>query len=225
MKVIYEDNHIIIVNKECSEIVQGDKTGDITLLDIVKSYIKEKYNKPGEVFLGLVHRLDRPTSGIVVFARTSKALTRLNQMFKDKEVKKIYYAVVDKLPPKNEDTLTHFLLKNEKQNKSYASDNEKNGSKKSSLTYKLISNSDKYYLLEIELHTGRHHQIRAQLATINCRIKGDLKYGFPRSNKDGGIHLHAGKIEFIHPVSKKLIKLEANPPDDVLWNEFFKNRN
>ena len=222
MKVIYEDNHIIIVNKACSEIVQGDKTGDVTLIDMVKAYIKEKYNKPGAVFLGLVHRLDRPTSGIVVFARTSKALTRLNEMFKEKQVKKHYWAVVDKMPPENEDTLEHYLIKNEKQNKSYAFDKEKAGSKKSSLTYKLISQSNRYYLLEIELHTGRHHQIRAQLATINCKIKGDLKYGFARSNKDAGIHLHSRKIEFIHPVSKEPIKVTANPPDDNLWNEFLK---
>ncbi len=220
MTVIYEDNHIIIVNKACSEIVQGDKTGDITLIDTVKSYIKSKYNKQGSVFLGLVHRLDRPTSGIVIFARTTKALTRLNKMFKEKQIKKKYWAVVNKMPPKEEGLLEHYLIKNNKQNKSYAFNNKVEGAKKSSLTYKLLCMSKKYYLLEIDLHTGRHHQIRAQLAAINCKIKGDLKYGFPRSNKNASIHLHARYIEFIHPVSKQKITITANPPDDVLWNEF-----
>lgn len=222
MKVIYEDNHIIIVNKACSEIVQGDKTGDITLIDKLKIYIKEKYQKPGNVFLGLVHRLDRPTSGIVIFARTSKALTRMNDLFKNKDIKKVYWVVVDKAPPENVATLVHYLKKNVKQNKSYAFDTQKADTKEASLTYRMAAKSDRYYLLEIELHTGRHHQIRAQLAKIGCYIKGDLKYGFARSNPNGGIHLHARSIEFIHPISKEKINITANPPDDVLWYEFVK---
>ncbi|NJN28902.1 MAG: RNA pseudouridine synthase [Cyclobacteriaceae bacterium] len=220
MKIIYEDNHLIIVNKTCSELVQGDKTGDESLIDQVKAYIKVKYNKPGEVFLGLVHRLDRPTSGLVIFARTSKALTRMNELFKEKKVIKKYWAVVDKAPPKNSDTLTHFLIKNEKQNKSYVSESQKSESKEAQLTYKLLKSSDKYFLLEIELHTGRHHQIRAQLGAIGCKIKGDLKYGFPRSNKDGGIHLHARYLEFEHPVKKEPFKITAEVPDDPLWKFF-----
>ena len=223
MQIIHEDNHIVIVNKACSEIVQGDKTGDITLIDKLKAYIKEKYQKPGNVYLGLVHRLDRPTSGIVVFARTSKALARMNQIFQDRKVEKTYWAVVDKVPPENEATLVHYLKKNTKQNKSYAFDTQKAGTKEANLTYRLKANSNRYYLLEIELHTGRHHQIRAQLAKIGCHIKGDLKYGFPRSNPDGGIHLHARSIEFTHPVSKELLRITAEPPKDVLWDEFVKN--
>jgi len=220
LEIVYEDNHLIIVNKACSEIVQGDKTGDPSLLDVLKLYIKEKYQKPGDVFLGLVHRLDRPTSGLVIYARTSKALARMNQQFKDKQVKKTYWAVVDKHPPKKSDTLVHFLTKNEEQNKSYASDSHKPGSKEASLSYQVKASSDKYHLLEIELHTGRHHQIRAQLATIGCKIKGDMKYNFPRSNKDGGIHLHARYLEFTHPVKAETIKLTAKVPDDSLWNFF-----
>ncbi len=220
MEIVYEDNHLIIVNKACSEIVQGDKTDDISLIDTIKAYIKEKYHKPGDVFLGCVHRLDRPTSGLVIFARTTKALSRMNQLFKDKEVKKTYWAVVDNCPPNKTDTLIHHLVKNEEQNKSYASDLPKQGSKEASLTYHLLASSDKYYLLEIELHTGRHHQIRAQLATIGCKIKGDMKYNFPRSNKDGGIHLHARYLEFIHPVKDEPIKLTAKVPDDNLWKAF-----
>ncbi len=220
MQILYEDNHLIIVNKAVGEIVQGDKTGDEPLLDRVKAYIKKKYNKPGEVFLGLVHRLDRPTSGIVIFARTSKALSRMNQLFKDKNIKKIYWAVVDNPPPQETGTLEHYLIKNQKQNKSYASDKLKAGAKKASLSYSLIGRTNRYYLLEIELHTGRHHQIRAQLAKIGLHIKGDLKYGFPRSNPDGGIHLHARSVEFVHPVKKEPVELVANPPGDVLWNEF-----
>lgn len=222
MQIIHEDNHLIIINKACSEIVQGDKTGDITLIDKLKAYIKEKYHKPGDVFLGLVHRIDRPTSGIVIFARTSKALTRMNDLFKNKEIKKVYWAVVDKLPPENEATLVHYLKKNTKQNKSYAFDTQKADTKRASLSYRLIAKSNRYYLLEIELHTGRHHQIRAQLAKIGCHVKGDLKYGFPRSNPNAGIHLHARSVEFIHPVSKEKLSIAANPPDDVLWNEFVK---
>ena len=223
MQIIHEDNHLIIVNKACSEIVQGDKTGDTTLIDKLKAYVKEKYQKPGNVYLGLVHRLDRPTSGIVIFTRTSKALARMNLIFQNREVEKIYWAVVDKAPPKNEDTLVHYLKKNSKQNKSYAFDTQKPDTKEARLTYRLKANSNRYYLLEIELHTGRHHQIRAQLAKIGCPIKGDLKYGFPRSDPGGGIHLHARSIRFIHPVSKEMLHITAKPPKDILWDEFVKN--
>lgn len=217
MTVLYEDNHIIIVNKTVSEIVQGDKTGDKPLSETVKEYLKEKYNKPGNVFCGVTHRLDRPTSGIVVFAKTSKALTRLNEMFKNKEISKTYWAVVKEVPKQPEGTLRHYLVRNEKQNKSYAYDKEKPNSKLAVLHYKLIARSDKYNLLEIDLETGRHHQIRCQLAKIGCPIKGDLKYGADRSNTDGGISLHARKISFIHPVSKNLIEVVAPVPDDNLW--------
>lgn len=219
MKVIYEDNHIIAVNKSVSEIVQGDQTGDLPLSEMVKDYIKQKYNKPGEVFIGVPHRLDRPTSGIVLFARTSKALTRLNDMFKEKgSIRKTYWAVVDRKPEPNEATLTHWIVRNASQNKSYAYNAPRSDAKEAILSYKCIAESDRYYLVEIELHTGRHHQIRAQLAAIGCHIKGDLKYGFPRSNSDGGIHLHARKIEFVHPVSKQPITIVAPVPDDPLWN-------
>lgn len=217
MTVLYEDNHIIIVNKTCSEIVQGDKTGDKPLSEIVKEYLKEKYNKPGNVFCGVTHRLDRPVSGIVVFAKTSKALSRLNEMFKHKEIKKTYWAIVKNTPKASEGTLTYYLVKNEKQNKSYAYDTEKPNSKLAILHYKLIARSEKYNLLEIDLETGRHHQIRCELAKIGCPIKGDLKYGFERSNPDGGICLHARHISFIHPVSKELIEVSAPLPDDRLW--------
>jgi 23S rRNA pseudouridine1911/1915/1917 synthase len=220
MQVIYEDNHLIVVNKSCSEIVQGDKTGDQSLLDTLKAYIKQKYNKPGEVFLGLVHRLDRPTSGLVIYARTSKALARMNKQFQDKSLKKTYWAVVDSLPPDKNATLSHFLLKNEKQNKSYAFNYPKSGSKEASLSYVYKTSSEKFHLLEIELHTGRHHQIRAQLCTIGCRIKGDLKYGYPRSNPDGGIHLHARYLEFKHPAKDEILKLTAPVPEDKLWKIF-----
>jgi 23S rRNA pseudouridine1911/1915/1917 synthase len=222
LEVVYEDNHLIVVNKSCSEIVQGDKTGDISLLEMLKLYIKEKYQKPGDVFLGLVHRLDRPTSGLVIYARTSKALSRMNQQFKDKTIKKTYWAVVDSKPPQNTARLTHFLVKNETQNKSYAYDIPKKGAKEASLSYQYLASSDKFHLLEIELHTGRHHQIRAQLATIGCKIKGDMKYGYPRSNPDGGIHLHARYLEFKHPVKDEIIKLVAPVPDDSLWKFFEK---
>ena len=221
MEVIYEDNHIIAVNKTSSEIVQGDKTGDSPLSDAVKAYIKKKYNKPGEVFLGVTHRLDRPTSGVVLFARTSKALTRLNEMFKEKNsIKKTYWAVVDKKPAIESATLHHWIVRNEQQNKSFAYEKEIPNSKEASLSYKVIGNSDNYFLLEIELHTGRHHQIRAQLGAIGCKIKGDLKYGAPRSNPGGGIHLHARKIEFTHPVSKEKITITAPVPNDLLWKYF-----
>lgn len=223
MTVLYEDNHIIIVNKTVSEIVQGDKTGDKPLSEIVKEYLKEKYNKPGNVFCGVTHRLDRPTSGIVVFAKTSKALSRLNDMFKNKEISKTYWAVVKEVPKQMEATLRHYLVRNEKQNKSYAYDSEKPNSKLAVLHYKLIARSDKYNLLEIDLETGRHHQIRCQLAKIDCPIKGDLKYGADRSNPDGGISLHARKISFIHPVSKESVEIIAPVPDDNLWKALEKN--
>lgn len=217
MTVLYEDNHIIIVNKTVSEIVQGDKTGDKPLSEIVKEYLKEKYNKPGNVFCGVTHRLDRPVSGIVVFAKTSKALSRLNDMFKNKEISKTYWAIVKNLPKQPEGTLRHYLVRNEKQNKSYAYDAEKAGSKLAILHYKLIAKSDKYNLLEIDLETGRHHQIRVQLSKMGCPIKGDLKYGAERSNPDGGISLHARRISFVHPVSKELIDITAPLPEDNLW--------
>ncbi|MDP4205544.1 MAG: RNA pseudouridine synthase [Bacteroidota bacterium] len=223
MEIIYEDNHIIAVNKSCSEIVQGDKTGDKPLSEILKDYIKEKYQKPGKVYLGVPHRLDRPTSGIVLFARTSKALERLNDMFREKgEIRKIYWAVVDRKPNPDHATLNHFMIRNTEKNKSFAYDEPKAGSKEASLTYTCLASSDRYHLLEIELHTGRHHQIRAQLAAIGCHIKGDLKYGFPRSNPDGGIHLHARQIEFVHPVKKEKVTITAKPPKDRIW-DFFLN--
>lgn len=217
MTVLYEDNHIIIVNKTTSEIVQGDKTGDKPLSEIVKEWLKEKYNKPGNVFCGVTHRLDRPVSGIVVFAKTSKALPRMNDMFKNKEVKKTYWAIVKNTPKQMQGTLKHYLVKNEKQNKSYAYDMERPNSKLAILHYKLIARSDKYNLLEIDLETGRHHQIRVQLAKMGCPIKGDLKYGADRSNPDGGISLHARRISFIHPVSKEQIDVTAPLPQDNLW--------
>lgn len=221
MKVIYEDNHIIIVSKTVNEIVQGDKTGDETLIDKVKKYIKEKYSKPGEVFLGLTHRLDRPTSGVVVFAKTSKALSRLNAMFRDGEVHKTYWAVTSNRPDEDEGTLENFLKKNEKLNKSFIAKPSDKEAKKAILNYKIIAVSDRYYLWEINLLTGRHHQIRCQLANIGCPIKGDLKYGYPRSNPDGGLSLHARKVEFIHPVSKKEISVTADVPEgDKLWKFF-----
>ena len=221
MKVLYEDNHIIVVNKESGEIVQGDKTGDIPLSETVKQYIKEKYQKPGAVFLGVVHRLDRPVSGVVVFARTSKALTRLNAMFASKEeVRKTYWAIVEKpstltIPPSA--LLTHWLTRNEKQNKSYAHEREVPGSKKSMLRYSLLAEGEHYSLLEVELLTGRHHQIRCQLSAVGLPIKGDLKYGARRSNPDGSISLLARRVEFVHPVSKQLVSVEAPVPEDALW--------
>ena len=220
MEVIYEDNHIIIVNKQSGEIVQGDKTGDRPLSDIVKDYIKDKYQKPGAVFLGVVHRLDRPVSGLVVFARTSKALTRLNKMFAEGEVQKTYWAIVKNAPKEPEGTLTHWLVRNEKQNKSYAYDHERPNAKKAILKYKVIGHSDNYTLLGVQLMTGRHHQIRCQLAAMGCPIKGDLKYGAPRSNPDGSISLMSRRVAFIHPVSKEQIIVEAPLPDDSLWQSF-----
>ncbi len=223
LDVLYEDNHIIIINKACGVVVQGDKTGDITLLDMVKQYLKEKYNKPGNVFLGLPHRLDRPTSGIVVLAKTGKVLPRLNKMFQTRgEVKKTYWAVVDKRPPKYEDKLVHYLVKINEKNRSYAYTEKRAGSKLAVMEYRHVASIDNYHLLEVELQTGRHHQIRVQLRQLKLHIKGDVKYGFPRPNTDKGIHLHARKIEFLHPVKKELISIIASPPDDVVWNEFMK---
>lgn len=218
LQVIYEDNHLIVVNKRPGDIVQGDKTGDIPLSEVVKEYIKKKYDKPGAVYLGVVHRLDRPTSGIVVFARTSKALTRMNKLFAEKSAKKNYWAVVKNNPPKKDDTLVHWLKRNPKQNKSYAYIKEVDNSKKGILDYRTIKKLDNFQLLEINLHTGRHHQIRAQLAAIGCHIKGDLKYGADRSNKNGSIHLHARGLSFVHPVKKEKLNLIAPPPEDPVWN-------
>ena len=217
MKVVYEDNHIIIVYKESGEIVQGDKTGDTPLSELVKAYIKEKYAKPGLVFLGVVHRLDRPVSGLVMFARTSKALGRLNNMFRDGEVHKTYWAVVQNKPEEEEGTLEHWLVRNEEKNKSFAYSREVPRSKKAILKYRLIGQSERYYLLEVNLLTGRHHQIRCQLAAMGCPIKGDLKYGAKRSNPDGSISLLAHRLDFIHPVSKEHIVVESPLPQDNLW--------
>jgi 23S rRNA pseudouridine1911/1915/1917 synthase len=219
-EILYEDNHIIAVYKRSSDLAQGDKTGDAPLEVEVKKYLAEKYKKPGEVFLGVVHRLDRPVSGVMLFARTSKALSRLNELFKTREVKKIYYAIVKDRPPEDEATISHYLKKNETQNKTYVYDTEVKGSKPASLTYKLIGRSEKFYLLEVELHSGRHHQIRAQLAKIGCPIKGDLKYGFARSNEDGGISLFARKIEFVHPVKKEPVSIVAHFPEGDIWSVF-----
>ncbi len=218
LQILHEDNHIIVINKRVGDIVQGDKTGDKPLSEVVKEYIKDKYNKPGEVFLGVVHRLDRPTSGIVIFARTSKALSRLNEMFSNRETQKTYWAIVKNKPEKTADTLMHYLKRNEKNNTSKAHLKEVPDSKIARLDYKIIQELDSYFALEINLHTGRHHQIRAQLAAIGCPIKGDLKYGFDRSNPDGGIHLHARKLIFIHPVSKENIEIIAPTPKNSVWN-------
>ncbi|MFT5942515.1 MAG: 23S rRNA pseudouridine1911/1915/1917 synthase [Sediminicola sp.] len=218
LQVLYEDNHLIAINKRPGDIVQGDKTGDAPLSEVVKEYIKEKYNKPGNVYLGVAHRLDRPTSGIVVFAKSSKALPRLNKLFAEKDAKKTYWAVVKNAPENTSATLTHWLKRNTKQNKSYAHKNEVPDSKKAILDYTLVKKLDNYFLLEIDLKTGRHHQIRAQLNALGCPIKGDLKYGFDRSNKDGSIHLHARSLSFIHPVKKEMLKLVAPPPDESIWN-------
>ena len=218
LQIIHEDNHIIVINKRVGDIVQGDSTGDKPLSDVVKEYIKIKYNKPGDVFLGVVHRLDRPTTGIVVFAKTSKALTRLNETFKNRETQKTYWAIIKNTPPKEKDTLTHFLKRNSKNNTSRAHLKEIPDSKLASLSYQIFKKLDNYFALEIDLHTGRHHQIRAQLQAIGCPIKGDLKYGFDRSNSDGGIHLHAKKLTLKHPVSKEVITFTAATPLDPIWN-------
>lgn len=218
MKILYEDNHIIIANKDAGEITQGDKTGDITLPDMIKEYLRKKYNKPGNVFLGVVHRLDRPVSGVVLFARTSKALSRLGPIFAGHEhVEKIYWAIVTQPPKQEQGTLTHWLTRDERANKAKAYDHEVPNSKKAILDYKLIGRSDRYFLLEVHLHTGRHHQIRCQLAKIGCTIRGDLKYGAPRSNPDGSISLHARRLVITHPVTRKSIDVTAPVPDDKLW--------
>lgn len=221
LSVLFEDNHLVIINKNSSDIVQGDKTGDEPLSEKVKTYLKNKYQKPGNVFLGVPHRLDRPVSGIVIFARTSKALSRMAEMFKEKEIKKTYWAIVEKAPNNAQDKLVHYLRKDEAKNKSFASSTEKEGYKKSILSYSMLSSSENYHLLEVELETGRHHQIRVQLSTIGCPIKGDVKYGARRANKDASIHLHSRKVEFIHPVTKERIQLTAAVPDeDNLWKFF-----
>jgi 23S rRNA pseudouridine1911/1915/1917 synthase len=218
LQVLFEDNHIIIVNKRAGDITQGDKTGDKPLSDVVKEYVKDKYNKPGLVFIGTVHRLDRPTSGIVIFARTSKALERLNKMLREKTINKTYWALVKNPPKKTSDTLINFLKKDTKKNKSFVYKKEIEGSKNAILHYTVIKKLENYFLIEIDLETGRHHQIRTQLSHIGSAIKGDLKYGFPRSNKDGSISLHARKIKFIHPVSKEEIVITAQTPKDVIWD-------
>ena len=217
LQVLYEDNHIIVVNKRAGDIVQGDKTGDTPLSDVVKAYIKDKYNKPGNVYLGVVHRLDRPTTGLVLFAKTSKALPRLNKLFAEKKATKTYWALVKNTPPKQNDRLVHWLRKNPKNNKSTAFDREVEGSKKAILSYSVLKSVDNFVLLHINLETGRHHQIRCQLSKIGCPIKGDLKYGFSRSNKDASISLHARTLEFIHPVKKETISITAPVPSDSLW--------
>ena len=219
LQILYEDNHLIVINKRVGDIVQGDKTGDKPLSDVVKEFLKEKYQKPGEVFLGTVHRLDRPTTGIVLFAKTSKALTRLNEMFKNHDLSKIYWALVKNKPTKIEDTLTHYLKRNPKNNTSKAYVKEVPDSKKAVLKYKVLKSLDNYHLLEIELLTGRHHQIRSQLSAIGSPIKGDLKYGFDRSNPNGGINLHARKLSFVHPVSKETIEIIADLPQENLWDK------
>lgn len=217
LEVLYEDNHLLVVNKRPGDIVQGDKTGDTPLSEIAKQYIAEKYNKPGAVFLGVVHRLDRPTSGIVVFARTSKALSRLNKLFAERKAEKTYWAVVKNAPSNASDRLVHYLKRNPKQNKSYAHDNPVPDSKEAVLSYSVIKKLDRYVVLEIGLETGRHHQIRSQLSAIGSPIKGDLKYGFDRSNPDGSIHLHARRLAFIHPVKKEPIVIIAPTPEEVIW--------
>ncbi|WP_373074085.1 RluA family pseudouridine synthase [Zeaxanthinibacter enoshimensis] len=218
LAVLFEDNHLIAVNKQPGDIVQGDKTGDLPLSEVVKLYLKDKYNKPGNVYLGVTHRLDRPTSGVVVFAKTSKALPRMNKLFAEKETDKTYWALVKNTPPESGATLTHWLVRNHKQNKSYAHKEKRPNSKKAILHYTLLKKLDNYYLLEISLETGRHHQIRAQLAAVGCPIKGDLKYGFDRSNPDASISLHARKLSFTHPVRNEEVTITAPPPRDPLWD-------
>jgi 23S rRNA pseudouridine1911/1915/1917 synthase len=220
IEILFEDNHLIAVNKKPSDLSQGDDTGDAALDSEVRKYIARKYNKPGDVFLGLVHRLDRPVGGVILFARTSKALARMNEIFRSRDIKKIYLAIVGERPPEVEGELTNYLKKNEAQNKTYVYDNEVKGSKKASLSYRIAGRSDRYYLLEVELHSGRHHQIRAQLAKIGCPIKGDLKYGYPRSNDDGSICLFAQSLEFIHPVKKEKIVIKAPKPQGDVWKFF-----
>ncbi len=221
MEILYEDNHLLAINKPAGMLVQGDKTGDMPLVERMKLYLKDKYNKPGKVFLGIPHRLDRPVSGVLLFARTSKALSRLNQAFKEKNLQKTYWAVVQERPDPPSDRLVHFLIKNQAKNKSRAFTSEKKGSKKAILDYELLHSSDRYHLLSIQLHTGRHHQIRVQLSKMGCPIKGDLKYGYARPNKGGFIHLHAVELSLTHPVQKVPLTITAPlPHNDVLWNYF-----
>ena len=220
--ILFEDNHLIVINKKPSEIVQGDKTGDKTMPDTIKEYLKVKYNEPGNVFCGVIHRLDRPTSGAVVFARTSKGLERMNAQFREKETNKVYWAIVEQKPEKPVGSLVHFLKKNETKNKSFVTDSEKGGAKEAKLTYKLIASSERYHLLEITLETGRHHQIRAQLAAIGCFIKGDVKYGAKRSNEDGSICLHARRLIINHPVTKEVLTFTADTPNTAIWKIFEK---
>ncbi len=222
LNVIFEDNHLIVINKLAGTLVQGDETGDEPLNDLVKSYIKTKYNKPGDVFLGTVHRLDRPTSGIVLFAKTSKALTRMNELFKTKDIQKTYWAITEKEPIKKNGICVDYLLKNEKQNKSFVKTEKTPGAKRAELSYRLIGKGENYSFIEVNPATGRHHQIRVQLSTIGCIIKGDLKYGAKRSNKDGSISLHARKLVFKHPVKDEMVEIIANPPNDPVWNAFLK---
>lgn len=225
MEIIYEDNHLIIVNKSCGEIVQGDRTGDKPLVEMVKDYLKTKYDKPGNVFCGVIHRLDRPVMGLVVFAKTSKALSRMNRLFQEREVRKIYWAITRNKPVEKEGTLTNYIYSVEKNNKSYISSSPENGALKAILDYRVISESDNYHLIEVELHTGRKHQIRVQLSSIGCPIKGDLKYGYQRSNPDGGISLQAHRIVFVHPVSGELIDVTAPVPKENLWEVLANNVN
>lgn len=219
-QLVFEDNHLIVVNKLPSQIVQGDKTGDMPLSEMVKEYIRIKYSKPGEVFLGVVHRLDRPVSGVTLFARTSKSLTRMNEILKSREIQKTYWAVVKQMPPAESGTLVNFLRRDEKLNKSFVVKQEGQGAQRAELTYSVIGKTETYYLLEVNLLTGRHHQIRAQLSAMGCPIRGDLKYGFPRSNPDGSIHLHARKVELIHPVKKEKMTFIADPPREKIWDLF-----
>lgn len=222
-QILFEDNHLIVINKQPSEIVQGDKTGDTPLSEKVKEYIRRRDHKPGNVFVGVCHRLDRPVSGIVIFAKTSKALARMNELFRTKDIQKTYWAVVKQKPPKAEDHLVHYLIKNEKTNMSKAFTEPRKDALKAELAYKLIASISNYHLLEVQLFTGRHHQIRAQLSAIGCPIKGDIKYGFDRTNQNASIHLHSRKAEFIHPVKKEKVTISCNPPlNDVVWNELFK---
>lgn len=221
-RILFEDNHLIVVNKLPSEIVQGDKTGDEPMSEALKRYLKEKYHKPGNVFLGVVHRLDRPVSGVVVFAKTGKALSRMNELVKQRVMQKTYWAVVKNRPPQTEGKLVHYLARDQKKNKSFVSKFSDREGKEAVLSYCLLVSGDRYHLLEVDLHTGRHHQIRAQLAAIGCPVKGDLKYGFSRSNPDASISLHARKVSFVHPVKKEVLEITADPPHDVLWDYFLK---
>lgn len=221
-RILFEDNHLIAINKRAGEIVQGDATGDVPLLEDVKAFLKSKYRKPGNVYLGLPHRLDRPTSGVVLFAKTSKALSRLNLLFRSKDIQKVYWAAVSKIPPQSSGTLVNYLLKKGENNKSYVFKDDKNGAKYSELSYQVLCSADHYHLIEVHPKTGRHHQIRVQLSHIGCPIKGDLKYGAKRSNSDGSIHLHARELLFLHPVKKEPVVIQAGPPEEALWNALLK---